>query len=189
MALTLRSIRSFIFWISIDCSLKILQTYLIKRMREVIGGQCMGGCKRRQTLQVPGFYNCTCLGSLLKPCRCSVSSQSSEPLKDMHNKQSLKYAFIPGHMVLSGAFLDLWVSSLLKDGLASTYLSEQLSEAYQNECAFAWLFILCGSLKQAQPCSGAEMCWAKSPPRTACGHITKQCPSLSLKNRRVRLIR
>ena len=69
------------------------------------------------------------MGSLLKPCRCNVSSQSSEPLKDMHNKQSLKYVFILGHMVLSGAFLDLWVSSLLKDGLARTHLSEQLSEA------------------------------------------------------------
>lgn len=83
------------------------------------------------------FYNCICLGSLLKPCRCDVSSQSSEPLKDMHNKQSLKYVFILGHMVLSGAFLDLWVSSLLKDGLARTHLSEQLSEPYQNESAFA----------------------------------------------------
>lgn len=118
----------------------------------------MAKCKRKQILQVPGLYNCTCLGSLLKPCRCNVSSQSSEPLKDVHNKQSLKYVFIPGHMVLSGAFLDLWVSSLLKDGLASTHLSEQLSEPYQKESAFARLFILCGSLKRAQPCSLAEMC-------------------------------
>lgn len=91
------------------------------------------------------FYNCTCLGSLLKPCRCNVSSQNSEPLKDMHNKQSLKYVFIPGHMVLSGAFLDLWVSSLLKDGLARTHLSEQLSEARSERiCScmiiyFMWL--------------------------------------------------
>lgn len=97
----------------------------------------MAKCKRKQILQVPGLYNCTCLGSLLKPCRCNVSSQSSEPLKDVHNKQSLKYVFIPGHMVLSGAFLDLWVSSLLKDGLASTHLSEQLSEPYRKESAFA----------------------------------------------------
>lgn len=134
------------------------------------------------------FYNCICLGSLLKPCRCDVSSQSSEPLKDMHNKQSLKYVFILGHMVLSGAFLDLWVSSLLKDGLARTHLSEQLSEPYQNESAFAWLSILCGPLKWTQPCSEAEMCWAKSLPWTACGRITRQCPSLSLKSRRARLV-
>lgn len=134
------------------------------------------------------FYNCACLGSLLKPYRCNVSSQSSEPLKDMHNKQSLKYVFIPGHMVLSGAFLDLWVSSLLKDGLARTNLSEQLSEPYQNESAVAWLFISCGSRKEAQPSSRTEMCWAKSLPRTACGHSTKQCPSLSLKCRLARLV-
>lgn len=157
-------------------------------MRPVTRGQCIAKCKRRRILQVPVISNCTCLGSLLKLCRCNVSSQSSEPLKDMHNKQSLKYVFIPGHMVLSGAFLDLWVSSLLKDGLARIHLSEQLSEPYQNESAFAWLFILCGSLKRAQPCSVAEMCWAKSLPWTACGHITKRCPSLSLKSRLGRLV-
>lgn len=67
-----------------------------------MGSACLG-IQEAQVFRCLRFYNCTCLESLLKPCRCTVSSQSSEPLKDMHNKQSLKYVFIPGHMVLSGA--------------------------------------------------------------------------------------
>lgn len=108
-----------------------------------MGSACLSS-REAKVFRCLWFYNCTCLGSLLKPCRCNVSSQSSEPLKDMHNKQSLKYVFIPGHMVLSGAFLDLWVSSLLKDGLARTHLSEQLSEGLSEWiCSCMIIYFMC----------------------------------------------
>lgn len=52
---------------------------------------------------------------------------------------------------------------------ARKHLSEQLSGLSGDRSAFAWLFITHVALWNEQPCSGAEMCWAKSLPWTACG--------------------
>jgi hypothetical protein len=83
-----------------------------------------------------------------------------------------------------------WISGSVhcwKMGLQGPTLRAAVRALSKRIC-FSWLFILCGSQKQAHPCSIAEMCWAKSLPWTACDHITKQCPSLSLKSRLARLV-
>lgn len=91
------------------------------------------------------FYNCTYLESLLKPCRCNVSSQSSEPLKNMHNKQSLKYVCSPGHMVLSGVSWIFGSVHCWKMGLQGPTSQSSCQKPYQKESAVAWLFAFCGS--------------------------------------------
>lgn len=144
MALTIKSTMSFIFWISIDCSLHNANPYNWKEWDQSSVGRACLSIWEAKVFRRLQFYNCTCLETLLKPCRCTASSQSSEPLKDMHNKQSLKYVFIPGHMVLSGVSWIFGSVHCWKMGLQGPTSQSSCQKRYQKESAVAWLFAFCG---------------------------------------------